>query len=135
MQTCVDRRSFLRKFRTIKKDLKSVILPPAVKISKSQIMKDLLRERFRIEGKLLESHLRTSTVEPLIRYLKILLIRERGTDEEIPRVLEAMSRTNSGGTMYEKLCVIFGTKHADCPGGEGVCGGKEFCGGFGFRKA
>ena len=79
MQTCVDRRSFLRKFRTIKKDLKSVILPPAVKISKSQIMKDLLRERFRIEGKLLESHLRTSTIEPLIRYLKILLIRERGT--------------------------------------------------------
>ena len=79
MQTCVDRRSFLRKFRTIKKDLKSVILPPAVKISKSQIMKDLLRERFRIEGKLLESHLRTNTIEPLIRYLKILLIRERGT--------------------------------------------------------
>ena len=79
MQNCVDRRSFLRKFRTIKNDLKSVILPPAVKISKSQIMKDLLRERFRIEGKLLESHLRTSTVEPLIRYLKILLIRERGT--------------------------------------------------------
>ena len=115
MKTCTDRRRFLRRFRAIKDDLKSVILPPSAGISRSQIMKDLLRERFQIEGKLLESHIRTNTVEPLIRYLKLLLIRERGTDEEISRVLEAMSRTNSGGTMYEKLCVIFGTKLEDCP--------------------
>lgn len=78
MTKCVDRRSFLRRFRTIKNDLKSVILPPSVKISESQICKDLLREKFRINGKIFDSHLYSKSIEPLIQELKHVLKRKRG---------------------------------------------------------
>lgn len=97
---------FLRTVKDLEDSLSAISLPPASEVSEDQVLKDVTREIFRINGNLVEGSQSQQSMQSVVETLCQRSATESRTIAYA--LLEASSRTTSGGDSFFVVQDLFG---------------------------
>ena len=97
---------FLRTVKDLEEPLSAISLPPASVVSEEQVLKDITREMFRINGNLVEGSHSQQMIQSVV---ETLCQRPTAESRNVAySLLEASSRTISGGDSFFVVQDLFG---------------------------